>query len=377
VKDKRNLGLLFGLVGILSLSPGSRDIFSFDPGASPQKPFFERAYLDTGFANRSALPNLASSEDGTIYSAFAVDVQSIWLTWTGDSGRTWAVPVRVMGCPRAGYIADPNVLISAKRITVFATFVPAPTPPFGRSETIRATSEDGGRTWSRPASMPVPHRYTSGKVHVPVWLDPETVVMGYSWDILAEEGRPASQEGSMDGRAGVLISRDRGQTWTPGGDVHVSAPMGADEPGLVRLRNGHLFAVVRTTIRPYETVSRDGGLTWDEPKPSPFEGFNSPTALLRLRDGSILRVWDNSSSRRYPLVASLSKDECRSWSSLRTITEPERDSRGQQSFDTACYPSIAQSRDGTIILLWWETSAAGSNIGLARFNKEWVEELRH
>lgn len=337
------------------------------------RPFFAAGRLETGFRHRSALPSLAASEDAAVFCAFAVDVKSIWITRTGDAGKTWAAPIKVMSCPRAGYIADPNVLVAGTEISVFATFVPDPSPPFTRSETLRASSFDGGRTWSASEAVPIPHKYTSGKTHVPVWLSETTIVMGYSWDIPAEEGRASAQEGTMDGRAGVLISRDRGRTWTPGGDVHVDQRMGADEPALVRLRNGDLFAVVRTTTRPFETRSRDGGLTWDEPRPGRFEGYNSPTALLRLRDGGIIRVWDNDSRRRFPLVASLSDDECSSWSAPRTITEPRPDSRGRLTFDTAAYPSIAQAKDGTIIVVWWETSRSGSDLGLARFNRAWVE----
>jgi len=335
---------------------------------------FEVGHLETGFPHQSALPNLARAEDGTIFCAYAVNVQSIYLTSTRDAGKTWAKPVKVMECPRAGYIADPNILVIGPRVTVFATFVPAPYPPFAHSDTLASSSEDGGETWSEPVVIPIPHHYVCGKVHVPVWVDEETLAMGYSYDLPAEKGEAAAGEGGMDLRAGVLLSRDGGKTWTPGGDVHVDVfPIGADEPALVRLKNGDLFMVVRTASpRPYETRSHDGGLTWDEPRPSVFQGHNSPTALLRLNDGSILRVWDNSPTNRFPLVASLSTDECATWSPPRTITEPEVDEKGELSYRTACYPSIAQADDGTIVVVWWETSAAGSNIGLARFNRAWV-----
>jgi hypothetical protein len=358
-------------------------------------PFLEVSRLDTGFPNQAALPNLARAEDGTIFCAYAVNIQSIYLTSSRDAGKTWSKPVPVMKCPREGYIADPNILCSRSRqtsgldgsrsrqtsgprVTVFATFVPAPYPPFAHSDTLASSSEDGGVTWSEAVVVPIPHQYVCGKVHVPVWVDEETLAMGYSYDLPAEKGEAAAGEGGMDLRAGVLLSRDGGKTWTPGGDVHVDVfPIGADEPALVRLNNGDLFMVVRTASpRPYETRSHDGGLTWDEPQPSVFQGHNSPTALLRLSDGAILRVWDNSPTNRFPLVASLSTDECETWSPPRTITEPEVGEKGELSYRTACYPSIAQADDGTAVVVWWETSAAGSNIGLARFNRAWVEEAR-
>lgn len=346
--------------------------------SSPDKSFFELSHLDTGFAHQSYLPNLAQTQDGVIFCAFVVELKTIWITGTKDSGATWSKPVEVMKCPGDGYIADPNILVAGTQVTVYATFVPAPWPPFVRSETHASTSEDGGITWSAAVQIPMPHKYISGKVHVPLRLKDSVLVMGYSWDIPAEEGRPAGAEGTMDARAGVLLSHDDGRTWAPGGDVHVAeSVMGADEPALVQLKNGDLFMIARTsTARPYETRSHDGGLKWEDPIPSQFQGYNSPSCLLRLKDGAILRVWDNSPTNRYPLVASISADECNTWSPPRTITEPEVDDKGELLYHTASYPSAAQSKDGTIVLAWWETSDAGSNIGLARLDRAWVEEAK-
>ncbi|MBM3477463.1 MAG: exo-alpha-sialidase, partial [Armatimonadetes bacterium] len=133
------------------------------------------------------------------------------------------------------------------RITVIATHVlDAPDHPgaIARSEFLAAMTDDGGRTWSAPQAIPLPHKYVCGCIHAPVWLDGDRVVMGWSWDVPAEEGKPVTDEGAMHLRAGVLISEDRGRTWTPGQDVDLpDQPMGADEPAIVRLSNGDLFMV--------------------------------------------------------------------------------------------------------------------------------------
>jgi hypothetical protein len=174
-------------------------------------------------------------------------------------------------------------------------------------------------------------------------------------------------------KAGVLRSKDNGLTWKPGADVWVDEPMGPDEPALVLLEDGDLFAIFRTGgTHPYEARSSDGGQTWSPLRRSQFEGHNAPTSLLRLKDGSILRLWDHSPKNRYPLVASISTDECATWSAPRTIVEPTRDESGKLSFETACYPSAAQADDGTIVMIWWETGDFGSRIRGARFSPAWV-----
>ncbi len=344
------------------------------------EPFFESGRLELGLAGDVELPNLAAGPDGAIYCVFSQNIQAIWLASTRDAGKTWGRPSRVMACPGPGYITDANALVHENRITVYATFVPKdPNNKFAHSQFPAASSTDGGATWSAAEPLPVPRRYTCGKTHVPVWLDGQSVVMGYSWEVAAEESRPVGEEGGMFLRSGVLISHDAGKTWTPGGDVPGKIPpMGDDEPALVRLRSGDLFMIFRTaTPHPYEARSRDGGKTWETPTPSAFFGYNSPSALLRLRDGAILRSWDNSPVNRFPLVVSLSADECRTWSPPRTLTEPAVDEKGTLSFATACYPSLAEGPDGTVLAVWWERTTHGKNhLGYARFNRAWVEAAR-
>lgn len=363
------------LTAVLTAASGA---VGADQGAAPAS-VFEKGHLAVGEQKKAWLPNLAVLDDGAILCAYASAsgrvLDRIQAVRTDDAGKTWSQPVNVMEAPAGGYIADPNILVLGKRATVFATFVPDTKPALSRSETWSSVSEDGGRTWGPRVRIPLARRYTSGKVHGPVTLADGTIAMGYSWDVPAEKGKPAGEEHRMFARAGVLRSKDRGATWTPGGDIAINEPMGADEPALVVLRNGDLFAVVRTGgPRPYEVRSTDGGQSWSEPKPSRFVGHNSPSALLRLRDGAILRVWDHSDKNRFPLVAAVSVDECNTWTAPRTITEPAVDERGHRSFQTAAYPSIAQARDGTVLVVWWETGAFGSRIGFARFSRVWLDQ---
>lgn len=344
------------------------------------EPFFEMRALDTGLTGDVEIPRVATWDGQTLYCAYSHTTSSIWVQRSDDAGRTWSKPVQAMGLSEPRYITDANLLVDRDRVTVFATHVlelPEFSGKLARSVYRSAASTDGGVTWSAPEAIPLPRRYVSGCVHVPVWLDGDTVVMGWSWDVPAQEGKPSATEGGMHGRSGMLISTDRGRTWTPGADVDLpDQPMGADEPAAVRLANGDLFMVVRTTTgRPHETVSHDGGRTWEPLRPAPVYGHNTPSALLRLKDGAILRAWDDSPVNRFPLVVALSTDEAKTWGPARTVTEPGLRPDGTLSYATACYPSLAQADDGTILLAWWQRSTDGHNsVWLARFNRAWLDE---
>ncbi len=181
---------------------------------------FESGVLDFGLSGNVEIPSLSAGRDGRIYCVFSQDTKAIWIAATHDGGKTWGRPARVMGCPGPGYITDANALVRPGRITVYAAFVPdEPGSQTRRSQFLASSSTDDGATWSKPAPLPVDHRYVVGKIHPPVWLDDKTVVMGYSWDLNADLGKPFKDEPGMCLRSGALISTDAGLTWTPGNDA--------------------------------------------------------------------------------------------------------------------------------------------------------------
>lgn len=358
------------LVAVATLSCAAA-VFS----AEGQKP--QTGHVPVGDMRKAWLPNLAKLADGSILCAYAYGteprLEAIQVVRTTDTGRTWSKPVTVMQAAVPGLIADPNILVVGERITVFGTHLPDAHPPFAYGEYWASTSIDLGRTWSKHTRVPRFHTYMTGKVHVPIALRDGTILMGYSWDTNADRGTPSHNEPAMVDKAGVLRSSDGGRTWSPSADITVDRPMGADEPAIVELKDGSVFMIVRTGgPRPFEVISRDRGKNWAKPRESGFDGHNSPSALLRLKDGAILRVWDLSTKNRYPLVAAISTDECQTWSQPKVLTKPVIDKDGQPSYRTACYPSAAQADDGTILIVWWETGNFGSRLGYARFPRSWL-----
>lgn len=67
------------------------------------------------------------------------------------------------------------------------------------------------------------------------------------------------------------------------------------EPYATELGGGKMMMLIRTsTDRFYQSFSEDGGASWSEMTPSPFHGTNTTPFLLRLSDGRILALWNNT-----------------------------------------------------------------------------------
>ena len=299
---------------------------------------------------------------------------SVHYSLSSDGGCSWTPPKPLLDAP--GIVdADPSIVVVENRVIVTCTRTSF-SQGIRASETIAVRSEDNAQTWSEPYSIPMNHKYTCGKCHRALRLSSGTVLMGYSWDTRCEKDEALSTEGQMDLRAGVMRSTDGGLTWTNGGDTTAiyekkaeHAVAGTDEPALVQLSSGTVYMLMRTgDTHLYEAFSDDDGLTWRDIRPSPLRSTNAPAALTSFeysgRKG-VLCIWDNSPTR-YPLCASVSFDDCKTWSSPRDLAAPYRP--GNQ----ASYPSVDVTPDGFFLAAWQQDVPGGRDLRIARFSPEWI-----
>ncbi len=352
-------------------------------GTAGDYAFFAQSTIashEDGFGH--ALPSMACLADGRVLATWGrypqgSDDFAVVGAFSGDGGCSWGKAQVLIDHP--GLLdADPAIAVSENRVLVTCTTV-----SFAQGIRTSATwcirSEDSGRTWSAPYEIPMKHRYTCGKCHRALRLKSGTLLFGYSWDVLCEQGQALQSEGQMDLRAGVMRSTDNGLIWTNGGDTHADyekvaggAVSGTDEPALVELEDGSIYMLMRTgSTHLYEARSTDEGQTWTGIQPSPLAGTNAPAALTRFnRDGrtGILAVWDNA-PERFPLCAAASFDGGRTWTRPRDIGFPY--TGGQAS-----YPSCDQAADGTLLAVWQQDVPGGRDVRLARFSPAWLIEQR-
>ncbi|MGE3384863.1 MAG: sialidase family protein [Pyrinomonadaceae bacterium] len=350
----------------------------------------EKPFFDSGTVRHPAVegevnayPVIARTASGKLITAWSVSGPRnsdgrIAVSTSADGGRTWSEPITAIDTP-GQFDGDPSLIIDGQRIMVIPSTV-VPPNKINKSEVWVTVSEDDGRSWSTAKKIETGYKYFVGKRHIGLKLKDGTLVMPASYDIWAERGIPAKTEGEMDLKAGVLLSKDGGATWSPHIDLHLFVPKvtpfstgGVVEPAIVELANGDLYMLLRTgTEFLYESRSSDGGTTWSDPVPSKLHGHNTPASLWRLDKGQneIIAIWNNSPRNRYPLSVAISADGGRSWSKPKDVARSE----GLQ----ISYPGIAQDADGNFVAVWQEQlpNGGGRAIRSARFNRAWVLEAK-
>ncbi len=210
------------------------------------------------------------------------------------------------------------------------------------------TSDDEGGSWSQPRlCIPAPGYFVVNNDRV-IQLSGGRLVIpaAYHRSKLPLAECKQNPYLAVDGRgiAIFFISDDGGVTWRESRDwwaMPVRSDSGLQEPGVVELKNGQLYAYCRTSNGcQYELYSSDGGDTWTPPSPSGFISPCSPLSIKRMPStGHLLAVWNDWSGKlapaslrmdvptwgRTPLVAAISEDEGATWAHGKLIeTDPER-----------------------------------------------------
>ncbi|MBI3987447.1 MAG: exo-alpha-sialidase [Lentisphaerae bacterium] len=201
------------------------------------------------------------------------------------------------------------------------------------------TSSDEGERWSEPVRcIPAPGYFV---------VNNDRVVQLRSGRLIVPAAYHRTRTDTVDmpetafdfcGIALFFLSDDAGATWRES-EHWLALPeksrSGLQEPGVVELADGALYAWARTgTGHQWEMRSQDGGLNWSAPRRSVFASPCSPLSMKRIPStGHLLAVWNDtgggeagsdSSWGRTPLSAAVSRNEGLTWSRSRPLeTDPD------------------------------------------------------
>jgi sialidase-1 len=297
----------------------------------------------TGGYHTYRIPALLATKRGTLLAFCegrknsAADAGNIdmMLRRSQDGGKTWS-PAKVVyedGGDAPITIGNPAPVQDRKTGTIHLLFTR------NNERLFITSSDDDGLTWSALRELtdsirPFDYTWTrvatgpghaiqlkSGRLLIPMWLN----------------DRPHKTY-----RSAAIYSDDGGRTWKTGGIVKDVEPNfnecmfreRSDGAVQVNLRSGAHYR--------YTAISRDGGMTWSEPKPA--EALPDPVCQASvLSAGGRRAVFANAADpqKRRNLTLRLSEDDGETWIKSQTITE-----------GPSAYSDLARDRRGDILVLF-------------------------
>jgi hypothetical protein len=272
------------------------------------------------------------------------------LSTSGDNGTTWR-EVLVVDPDESGPVRafDPNLWMApdGKLRLVWAQAI-------GHAGTVAGvwfleTSEpDSERpTWAKPV------RVTDG-----IMMCKPLVLSSGEWVL------PASTWRQTDHSARLVVSTDRGQTWSVRGGCNVPAGDRAfDEHVVIERQDRTLWLLARTRYGIGESVSADRGVTWPELQPSAIAHPSARFFITRLNSGHLLLVKHGPIAKRTDrshLTAFVSSDDGKTWSGGLLLDER----------DGVSYPDGQQTGDGLIRIIYDHSRTGDREILMATLREE-------
>ena len=271
------------------------------------------------------------------------------------SGGKWSAPMKLAQDPF--YSTGNPVVWQAPDGRVWLWYVVRPGRTWSTSRIAVKISGDGAQTWS-DASMQTfeegtmvrgkPIVLANGDYLLPVWKE-----TGFDTEVVGAD------------TASFFLRYDpRAKKWSE--STRIYARIGVLQPAVAQIDENYLVAYCRRgggygrETRGYiiRSESHDGGKSWSEGVDTKMPNPNAAVDFLKLRNGHLLLVYNDSMSDRTPLTVAISSDGDKTYAWRRNIAE------GANSF---AYPYAIQTHDGKIHIVF--TSNQRSVINHAVFDE--------
>ncbi len=236
-----------------------------------------------------------------------------------DHGRTWGKKRPVLRYKDRGCLLS-EVIVCDDEVRVMAV------THGGRFEDWRnyvLISSDSGKTWARPLPFePLPRRTFVRNLYRASWG--EWILPYQRYPTKGDPSvSPLTDKTHRRGVNGVLISDDKGKTWTRSNEIGPTP--GWVENNVVELRDGRMVMLIRADGKGYllRSESKDRGRTWSPPEPADIPNPGSKFRLHRLRRGRIVLIHNacGKPGRRNPMALWASDDDMKSWAYKRVVID--------------------------------------------------------
>ena len=304
---------------------------SFADSTSPGIVKTEFIYETAPFPSCHA-STIVETSDGFVCAWFGGTAEKnpdvgIWVS--RFDGTSWTAPVEVVNGVESDTVRYPcwNPVLFRPAdgpLWLFYKVGPSPSTWWG----MLVTSDDQGKTWSKPRRLP------DGIVG-PIKNKPVQLKSG---EVLS----PTSSE-DHGWRVHFERSADLGKTWTATAPVNDGKTIAAIQPSLLFHKDGKLQAMGRTRQgKVFSIFSTDQGVTWDTMTLTSLPNPNSGTDAVTMSDGRHALIYNHVSKGRTPLNVAVSSNGNDWEAALVLETEP-----GEYS-----YPAIIQARNGLLHMVY-------------------------
>ena len=205
------------------------------------------------------------------------------------------------------------------------------------------TSEDDGKTWSKPVKLGTDKKigHLLGPVkNKPIQLEDGSILCPSSTEYKKENG-------DVDWMVHFELTKDLGKTWEVIGPINDGATFDAIQPSILTYADNKMQVLCRTRQEVIsQSWSHDGGKTWGEMMATSLPNPNSGTDAVTLSDSRQLLVYNHTTREgdepkgRNMLNLAISTDGVE-WTSVMTL-ENEPAEAGYS------YPAIIQTSDGLV-----------------------------
>jgi len=302
------------------------------------------------------IPSLAISPAGRIWAIWYAgktpgedENNYVVVSTSGDGGESW-IEKLIIDPDEEGPVRafDPELWIDpdGKLWLFWAQTIGHDGAKSGVWAKTNSDPDDENSKWSEPK------RITDG-----VMMCKPTVLTTGEWIL------PVSTWRETDNSARVVVSNDKGKTFTIRGACNVPVKVrDYDEHMIVERNDKSLWMLIRTKYGIGESFSNDHGKTWSVPTESVFQHPSARFFIRRLTSGNLLLVKHGQINERIGrsyLTAYLSKDDGHTW--LGGLLLDKRNG--------VSYPDGQQSSDGTIHIIYDYSRTAAREILLAKFTE--------